>query len=173
MWDVETGICRQKFDGHTSTVRCLMIVTPVATESGSLEPSVPLIVTGSRDSSLRVWRLPNVKVDPPFNVDDAPPSMGNDPYFMHVLTGHTSSVRAIAGHGNVLVSGSYDHTVRVWDVVRGTPTFCFQGHTEKVYSVGYSHELKRAASGSMDATVRVWCVKTGTALFTLKGLFLL
>lgn len=168
VWDVETGVCRQKFDGHTSTVRCLMIVTPVPGDNGVLEPAQPLIVTGSRDSTLRVWRLPNVETDPKFNMD-AEPAVDN-PYFMHVLTGHTSSVRAIAGYGNILVSGSYDHTVRVWDVTKGTEVWTFTGHTEKVYSVGYSHDLKRAASGSMDATVRVWCVKTGEAMFTLKGM---
>lgn len=185
VWDMETGQCRHKFDGHTSTVRCLMIVTPVPAENGSgkMEPAVPLIVTGSRDSTLRVWKLPDIEADATYNIEplsEGSPGPGPNPYFMHVLEGHQSSVRAIAGYGNVLVSGSYDHNVRVWDLTRGTATFCFQGHTEKVYtirvllkkvySVGYSHELKRAASGSMDATVRVWCVKTGTALFTLKGM---
>ncbi|KAJ3225983.1 SCF ubiquitin ligase complex subunit cdc4 [Clydaea vesicula] len=172
VWDMNTGKCRQKFDGHTSTVRCLMIITPVFNnETKTMEPAVPLIVTGSRDSTLRVWKLPNPTTDKPFNVDidnPIPDDSDNNPFFLHVLSGHSSSVRAIAGHGKVLVSGSYDHNVRVWNLMNGRCTYTFQGHTEKVYSVGYSHELQRAASGSMDATVRVWCTKTGDALFTLK-----
>ena len=172
VWDIETGRCKQKFDGHTSTVRCLMIVAPIINPvTGKMEPEFPLIVTGSRDSTLRVWRLPDIKNDPPFNIDGPSDDSIRNPFFMHVLNGHTSSVRAIAGHGNVLVSGSYDHNVRVWNLTEGRATFCFEGHTEKVYSVGYSHELERAASGSMDATVRVWCCKTGQSLHVLKGFY--
>jgi WD40 repeat protein len=146
---------------------------------GKMEPEQPMIVTGSRDSTLRVWKLPDPRKDDHFNTPTAPGANGSNsptpddsvhnPYFLHVLNGHTQSVRAIAGHGNVLVSGSYDHTVRVWDLNHGSNVFCFRGHTEKVYSVGYSHELRRAASGSMDATVRVWCTRTGVCLHVLKG----
>ncbi|KAJ3191582.1 SCF ubiquitin ligase complex subunit cdc4, partial [Irineochytrium annulatum] len=176
VWDMDTGVCTHLFEGHTSTVRCLMIVPPSPTDipGAPLEPSMPLIVTGSRDATLRVWRLPNPKTDegympPQGGSPPSPNSANGNPYFMHVLTGHTQSVRAIAGYGRVLVSGSYDCTVRVWDLVTGEATYCFRGHREKVYSVGYCHELKRAVSGSMDATVRVWCTKTGFMLFNLEG----
>lgn len=138
-----------------------------------MEPEYPLIVTGSRDSNLRVWKLPDV-LSSTYNVPETGSSSPTDEpnsneWFLHVLSGHTQSVRAIAGHGNVLVSGSYDHTVRVWDLEKGVNSFCCRGHLDKVYSVGYAHELNRAASGSMDATVRVWCTKTGASLHVLKG----
>ncbi|KAJ3339833.1 SCF ubiquitin ligase complex subunit cdc4 [Gonapodya sp. JEL0774] len=179
VWDLATGKCTHVFEGHTSTVRCLAIVMPqLNTETGEMEPEVPVIVTGSRDSTLRVWRLPNVDVDPPYNVPEAAAtaaggsasgSQSENPYFLHVLSGHLNSVRAIAGAGNVLVSGSYDATVRVWDIRRGEMVHRLTGHREKVYSVGYSAELRRAVSGSMDATVMVWDVRTGTRLFQLEG----
>ncbi|KAI8621009.1 hypothetical protein BC830DRAFT_1224959 [Chytriomyces sp. MP71] len=191
VWDMDTGLCTHLFEGHTSTVRCLMIVPPTPSKSPSfrssnlaepiLEPAEPLIVTGSRDATLRVWRLPNPKADKshiPHNAagtvnvssagntyDDA----GTNPWFVHTLTGHTNSVRAIAGHGRVLVSGSYDATVRVWDLVSGECVHTLRGHREKVYSVGYSHELGRAVSGSLDATVKVWCTRTGVLLHNLEG----
>jgi WD40 repeat protein len=92
-----------------------------------------------------------------------------NPYFRHLLTGHTNSVRAIAGAGTTLISGSYDCTLRSWDLVTGSNTFVFRGHREKVYSVSYNHESELVASGSMDSNVRIWCVKTGTCLHTLEG----
>lgn len=66
VWDLNTGRCTHVFGGHTSTVRCLAIVKPewidVPIEGGGTRrekwPKRPLIVTGSRDHSLRVWRLP-------------------------------------------------------------------------------------------------------------------
>ncbi|KAJ3177245.1 SCF ubiquitin ligase complex subunit cdc4 [Gaertneriomyces sp. JEL0708] len=175
VWDMDTGECTHLFEGHTSTVRCLVIIIPSRNpETGRMEPDVPLIVTGSRDATLRVWRLPNPKRDPPYHAGTQspmsdPPQYPINPYFRHVLAGHTNSVRAIAGFGNTLVSGSYDTTVRIWDLPTGTCTHVCRGHAEKVYSVGYSHELKRAVSGSMDATVRIWCARTGQQLHKLEG----
>lgn len=66
IWDLSTGECTHVFGGHTSTVRCLAIVKPewidVEKENGTVArekwPKRPLIVTGSRDHSLRVWTLP-------------------------------------------------------------------------------------------------------------------
>jgi F-box and WD-40 domain protein CDC4 len=66
IWDLTTGRCSHIFGGHTSTVRCLSIVKPewidVENENGTVTrekwPKRPLIVTGSRDHSLRVWSLP-------------------------------------------------------------------------------------------------------------------
>ncbi|EGF83725.1 hypothetical protein BATDEDRAFT_9141, partial [Batrachochytrium dendrobatidis JAM81] len=176
VWDIENGECSHIFDGHTSTVRCLMIIIPQsndATDDGIAALEHPVIVTGSRDATLRVWRLPDPRRDPHWS-----PAMAammtaqyhvSNPYFMHVLLGHSNSVRAIAGQGNVLVSGSYDCTIRVWDITKGECVHIFRGHREKVYSVGYCHELRRAVSGSMDATVKVWCTRTGVALFNLEG----
>lgn len=92
-----------------------------------------------------------------------------NPYFKHLLLGHTNSVRAIAGDATTLISGSYDCTVRQWDLSTGTNTFVFRGHREKVYSVGYSEKLDRCVSGSMDSTVRIWCTKTGVSLHVLDG----
>jgi F-box and WD-40 domain protein CDC4 len=62
IWDLTTGRCTHVFGGHTSTVRCLAVVKPewVEMDDGTLEkwPKRPLIVTGSRDHTLRVWTLP-------------------------------------------------------------------------------------------------------------------
>ena len=66
IWDLAAGRCTHVFGGHTSTVRCLAIVKPewvdVEGEGGIITrgkwPKRPLIVTGSRDHSLRVWTLP-------------------------------------------------------------------------------------------------------------------
>ena len=65
IWDLSTGKCTHVFGGHTSTVRCLSIVKPelIDVERDGVVtkekwPKRPLIVTGSRDRSLRVWALP-------------------------------------------------------------------------------------------------------------------
>jgi F-box and WD-40 domain protein CDC4 len=173
VWDIEKGLCTQVFHGHTSTVRCLQILMPEATgefDNGKpvMMPEKPLIITGSRDSQLRVWRLPEqgskryIQTGPP--ADDA-----DCPYFVRVLTGHSHSVRAIAAHQDTLVSGSYDNTVRVWKISTGETLHRLQGHSMKVYSVVLDHKRNRCISGSMDNFVKIWDLTTGACLFTLEG----
>ncbi|KAK6084347.1 WD repeat containing protein pop1 [Seiridium cupressi] len=173
VWDIEKGLCSQVFYGHTSTVRCLQILMPTDTgkvENGSpvMMPPKPLIITGSRDSQLRVWRLPEpnsrryIQTGPPANDADCP-------YFIRTLHGHTHSVRAIAAHADTLVSGSYDNTVRVWKISTGETVHTLTGHTQKVYSVVLDTARNRCISGSMDSFVKIWDLETGACTHTLEG----
>ena len=173
VWDIARGICTQTFYGHTSTVRCLQIVMPADTgkvQDGKpvMMPPKPLIITGSRDSQLRVWRLPEagarryIQTGPPANDDQCP-------YFIRILAGHAHSVRAISAHGDTLVSGSYDSTVRVWRISTGEQLHVMHGHVQKVYSVVLDHKRNQCISGSMDSLVKVWDLRTGTCLYTLEG----
>jgi len=49
---------------------------------------------------------------------------------MH-LEGHDHAVRALAARGRTLVSGSYDCTVRIWDIITGECKWVLVGHTQK------------------------------------------
>lgn len=173
VWDIERGLCQQVFYGHTSTVRCLQILMPTevgrdAIGQAIVQPEKPLIITGSRDSQLRVWRLP--EVGSRRYIQTGPPAQESDcPYFIRVLTGHTHSVRAISAYGDTLVSGSYDSTVRVWRISTGESVHVLRGHSQKVYSVVLDHERNRCISGSMDSLVKIWDLATGACLHTLEG----
>jgi F-box and WD-40 domain protein CDC4 len=173
VWDIQKGICTQTFYGHTSTVRCLQILMP--SDTGKVQdgkpvmmPPKPLIITGSRDSQLRVWRLPEagsrryIQTGPPASDDQCP-------FFIRILAGHTHSVRAISAHGDTLVSGSYDSTVRVWRISTGEQMHVLHGHVQKVYSVVLDHKRNQCISGSMDSLVKIWDLRTGTCLHTLEG----
>jgi F-box and WD-40 domain protein CDC4 len=173
VWDIEKGEERQVFRGHTSTVRCLQVVMPVQvseTVEGKpvMMPKQPLIITGSRDSTVRVWKLPRPE-DPRFIQMETDDDVDACPYFVRTLTGHQHSVRAIAAHADTLVSGSYDSTVRVWKISTGETVHRLQGHTQKVYSVVLDHERNRCISGSMDNMVRIWSLETGTPIYALEG----
>ena len=85
------------------------------------------------------------------------------------ITGHDGWVRAVAAaelDGRpVVVSGSDDETVRVWDLVTGTPAADpFTGHRGPVNAVAAAELDGRPVviSGSDDETVRVWDLATGT-----------
>ncbi|KAL9106406.1 MAG: hypothetical protein Q9227_008548 [Pyrenula ochraceoflavens] len=173
VWDIEKGRQMQVFHGHTSTVRCLQILKPSKigeTEKGTpiMMPKQPLIITGSRDSNLRVWKLPQPGDREYFQAGPAADD-SECPYFVRILSGHAHSVRAIAAHADTLVSGSYDCTVRVWKISTGETIHRLTGHTQKVYSVVLDHERNRCISGSMDNLVKIWSLDAGSPLYTLDG----
>ena len=76
----------------------------------------------------------------------------------------SDAVRSVAlrPDGNRIVSGSYDHTLRLWDARTGQPIEApLTGHTDVVRSVAFSPDGRRIVSGSNDRTVRLWDAATG------------
>ena len=73
--------------------------------------------------------------------------------------GHTFGVNCIAysPDGQHIVSGSDDHTLRIWDaetgVAVGQP---LKGHTDWVRSVAYSPDGQHIVSGYQDATLHTF-----------------
>jgi WD40 repeat protein len=90
---------------------------------------------------------------------------------MHLLEGHTGTVKSIAfsPDSQRLVSGSDDKTVRLWDTTNAEELFTMRGHSRNINSVAYSPCGSRIASASNDKTVRLWDIQTGETLCTLKG----
>lgn len=85
---------------------------------------------------------------------------------MQTLTGHTDKVTSVAvsPDGTIIASGSYDETIRVWDIETGKTIQVLKGHTTMVNSVAFFPDGKWVVSGSTDNTVRVWDLKTGETI---------
>ncbi len=94
-----------------------------------------------------------------------------DSYSRKVLKGHTSDVNSVAysPDGKTLLTGSYDDTASVWEVLTGKQLQLLKGHTGRVESVAYSPDGKTVLTGSYDKTACVWSVSTGELLKVLKG----
>lgn len=155
IWNIELGKCTHVFKGHTSTVRCLDIVE---------YEGVKYVVTGSRDNTLHIWKLPPASG----SVDDSMPNIYNsngplfyhspeeNPYFVGVLRGHIASVRTVSGHGRIVISGSYDNNLIVWDIIQMKCLYILMGHSDRIYSTIYDHKRNRCISASMDSTIKIW-----------------
>jgi len=80
-----------------------------------------------------------------------------------VLSGHTTQVTCFtfSSDWTLLVSGSCDHTVKLWDVQTGGVVKTFSGHTNWVDSVSISADCTIIASASHDYTIHLWDIQTG------------
>jgi WD40 repeat protein len=76
---------------------------------------------------------------------------------------------AYSPQGDQLASGSFDHTVRLWDVKSGECRRTLIGHKNDVNNVVYSPNGSQLVSCSDDSKVRVWDVETGTCVYILIG----
>ena len=78
-------------------------------------------------------------------------------------TGHTRPIYAVAisGDGDQVLTGSHDHTARLWDTSTGRCLTDFSGHTHIVSSLAFSPDRRWVLTGSYDKTARLWEAATG------------
>ena len=70
-----------------------------------------------------------------------------------------------SSEGSRLVSaGSFDATVRVWDVATGELAIDPLPHSDVVTAIDISADSRRIATGCADGTVRLWDADTGTLI---------
>jgi WD40 repeat protein len=84
--------------------------------------------------------------------------------------GHIAVVSSVAVTvaGKTLASGSYDRTIKLWELATGKETAILRGHTDGVYSVTFAPDGKTLASASQDDTARLWDVASSKEIATLK-----
>jgi hypothetical protein len=85
--------------------------------------------------------------------------------------GHSGNVSSVAfsPDGKQILSGSYDNTIKLWDVNTGREIRTFSGHLSRVWSVAFSPDGKQILSGSDDNTIKLWDVNTGREIAQLIG----
>ena len=87
------------------------------------------------------------------------------------LAGHTANVVCVAPvpERPLAISGSWDETLKIWDLEKGIELSTLRGHTNCVTSVAVAPDGLWAISGSWDCTLKVWDLEKGTELSTLAG----
>jgi WD40 repeat protein len=58
--------------------------------------------------------------------------------------------------GKKIISGSYDKTIRIWNIEALKEEDILEGHSDSVSSVSISPDGKKLISGSYDKTIRIW-----------------
>ena len=151
LWDVRTGQCIKTWKGHTNEVLCL-----------ALNAEQAVMATGHEDETIRLWDLKTGRVvntlrghrDRVWTLEFAPKSTETDADELEQA---------------ILVSGSGDNSIKVWNWKTGQCLQTLEGHTSWVWSLVFSTNGKQLVSSSYDATIKFWEMETGKCLKTLEG----
>ena len=93
--------------------------------------------------------------------DNSVEILGNNLCVLSTLIGHTSGIYDICNMGEShVITGSGDHTVRMWDIRSEECIQILQGHTGVVCCVHLHRKSGYLLTGSYDNTVIIWDITT-------------
>ncbi|CAJ0931044.1 unnamed protein product, partial [Mesorhabditis belari] len=120
-------------------------VTQIATTTRDDRTTV---ISSSRDKTIIVWDVDNSTVNETGQVGRPLKSLHGH--------GHFVSDVVISSDGQFALSGSWDKSLRLWDLNTGASTRRFASHEKDVLSVAFSADNRQIVSGSRDRTIKLW-----------------
>ena len=125
------------FSGHSDTVQSIAI-----------SPDGQTLVTGSDDTTIKVWNL----------------NTGEEIRTINGCSGGILSV-VITPDGQTLLSGTKGQCIKMWNLCNGEEIGTLMGHGYEVCSLAISPDGQTLFSGSSD--IRVWNLNTGEEIRAL------
>ena len=174
LWNVNTGNLLQTFEGHSKWVNSVAYSPDGQTlASGSNDNSVgEVLASGSFDDTIKLWNVKTGKLLQTLEGNShSVNSVAYSPDGQTLASGGSISYQELIRlkYSPDLASGSYDQSIKLWDVKTGKLLQTLKDDSGSVKSVAYSPDGQTLASGSRDNTIKLWDVKTGKLLQTLEG----
>ncbi|KAJ8072493.1 60S ribosomal subunit assembly or modification protein [Marasmius tenuissimus] len=144
VWDITDGEVIVKLTGHSDSVSCV-----------AWSHDGEIVSTGGMDGKIRLWRR-----------------VGKEDYrtweFLTELQG-PDEVMFLRWHpkGTVLLAGSNDSTLWLWQLPSGNTMQVFAGHTGAVQCGEFTPDGKRIVSACADGTLILWDPRSPTPVFKL------
>ncbi|CAK5086302.1 unnamed protein product [Meloidogyne enterolobii] len=141
VWDVrKKGTCLSTLKTHKDCVRCLAY---------SREPS-ETVASAGLDKCIYLWDVNTLtKV-----------TATNNTVTTSSLRGTKNSIYSLAMNelGTVIIAGSTENILRVWDPRTCQKIVKLRGHTENIRAIAVNREGTMCLSGSSDGTIRLWSI---------------
>ncbi|ETO15519.1 hypothetical protein RFI_21846 [Reticulomyxa filosa] len=162
-WDIKQNIQLRIFEKHKSWISNIEFSS---FNSGRYLCSV------SDDKTIRLWDIKTYKSLHIFNgheggvwcIDFSPLQNNNN-------NNKINNIGIIGGNGYTICSGSFDNTIRIWDIETTKQLIIFKGHKDCLRSVKYGlNELRNIIlSGSQDKSIRLWDIRSNKQIQIFNG----
>ncbi|XP_030614265.1 WD repeat, SAM and U-box domain-containing protein 1 isoform X2 [Archocentrus centrarchus] len=148
LWDLHMNQLHAEKNAHDLGVSCCTFAPGIL--SGGQVVQFRLASCG-QDSLLKIWAV-NKLSSGAFKMK-----------LLHTLTGQSAPVLSCAysSDGQLLVSGSVDKTVTVYDAENAVLLYRLKQHERYVTACAFSPTSPLIATGSMDKTVNIWRLENG------------
>jgi U4/U6 small nuclear ribonucleoprotein PRP4 len=129
---------------------------------------VAMCATASIDLMGKLWKIEKSQ---DVMKDDDKETLKYSITEMAVLKGHAARLCRTAFHpmGQHVVTTSYDHTWRLWDVETGSQLLLQDGHAREVYGIGFHPDGSLAATTDFCGVVQNWDLRSGKAICHFQG----
>jgi F-box/WD-40 domain protein MET30 len=84
-----------------------------------------------------------------------------------IFAGHTNGVMCLQFYDNILATGSYDATIKMWNIETGKEIRTLRDHAMGIRCLQFDDT--KLISGSLDKTLKIWNWRTGECLSTYNG----
>ncbi|KAK7208150.1 WD40-repeat-containing domain protein, partial [Myxozyma melibiosi] len=170
IWNLHSGVLIATLRGHTRSVLCVQF-----------DARKNIIVSGAMDGQIIIWDMRTLRAVDRIEANDGGVmdlafddryiySAGRDAkvhiysfqeprVLVRTLEGHTGVINCMCVKDNTIVTGSADHTVKVWDVDTGRCVHTVRGHSRGVASIDFDGRL--VASGGSSRSVHIYDIVTG------------
>lgn len=140
--NLKTGKIIRTFTEHSDSIYALCLSSDGQT-----------LVSGSRDATLKIWHLHTIDT---YNSNSINRLIGDG--LIDTLTGHSDSINSvsISPNGQIIVSGSEDNTIKLWDLNTGECLATLEKHEAGVRAIALSPDGQLLVSGSADNTIKLW-----------------
>lgn len=139
LWDLKKGTTSRRFVSHTRDVLAV-----------AFSPDNRQIASGGRDKNLKIW---NTVGECKFTVEQ---------------NAHTDWVSAVKFYQDtknpIVVSASWDKTIKVWDNQTMSLKHTFVGHKAQINSLDMAPKTSYLASGGKDGLAIIWNLVEGKYL---------
>jgi WD40 repeat protein len=106
----------------------------------AVSPDGTTLVTANDSGQVRFWSIDSLRERAPMS---------------NAHSGLVSSIEFSPG-GEMMATGSFDGSVRLWDWRAGTVTAVLRGHQGWIGAVAFSPDGRRIVTGGQDGTVKFW-----------------
>ncbi|XP_055350558.1 notchless protein homolog 1-like [Paramacrobiotus metropolitanus] len=185
IWRASDGILVRTLTGHGHWINSMALNTDYVMRTGAFDPRDADVVHSLDTDSAEDLQKKAVKRYDDFRRSVVAERLvsGSDDFTMFLwnietdkkplarLTGHQGTINQVcfSPNGYLIASGSFDHSVKLWNGFTGKFITSFRGHVQRVYQIAWSADSRLLVSGSQDSTLKLWEVSTKKLTVDLPG----